>query len=75
MIMVRMCAETGTDEAQDATAKALQAAPVSPAAAPLAPWEQHGVGAVAIAHKHPVTYITWHAKGDYFASVAPTGGP
>jgi hypothetical protein len=24
-------------------------------------------------HQHPVKHVTWHARGEYFASVAPTG--
>lgn len=32
-----------------------------------------GEGWVEIQHKFPVKYVTWHARGDYFSSVAPTG--
>lgn len=32
-----------------------------------------GEGWVEIHHKFPVKYVTWHARGDYFSSVAPTG--
>ena len=28
---------------------------------------------VELIHQHPVTHVAWHARGDYFTSVAPTG--
>lgn len=68
-------AGTGTDEAQDATEKTLkQAQAVSTASGtPVATWQGYEADGVSIPHRAPVTYLTWHAKGDYFASVAPTG--
>ena len=33
---------------------------------------EEGGGAV-IVHKFTIKHVTWHARGDYFASVAPTG--
>ena len=30
-------------------------------------------GGAELVHLHPVRQIAWHARGDYFASVAPTG--
>jgi hypothetical protein len=33
---------------------------------------EEGGGAV-ILHKFAIKHVTWHARGDYFASVAPTG--
>lgn len=66
---------TGVDEAQSATTQTLKQAQVvtSTAATPVATWEEHEGGGVSITHRQPVSYLTWHAKGDYFASVAPTG--
>ncbi|GBF97452.1 hypothetical protein Rsub_10375 [Raphidocelis subcapitata] len=42
-------------------------------AAPLAAWRAREGGGAEIVCRHPVTHVTWHARGDYFASVAPTG--
>ena len=69
------CAGTGTDDANSATAETLKQAQAgsSAAAAPVATWQAFEGEGVSIAHRQPVTYLTWHAKGDYFASVAPTG--
>ena len=68
-------AGTGTDEAQDTTANMLRSAPNPSMASanPIAAWDPQDDGSVSISHRQPVTYLTWHAKGDYFASVAPTG--
>ncbi|PSC76374.1 ribosome biogenesis BOP1-like protein [Micractinium conductrix] len=32
-----------------------------------------GDGGVVVQHKFSIRQVTWHARGDYFASVAPTG--
>ena len=68
-------AGTGTDDANSATAEILKQAQAggSGVAAPVATWQAYEGEGVSIAHRQPVTYLTWHAKGDYFASVAPTG--
>lgn len=74
-------AGTGNEEQEAATQQALQQALAAAAAAPnageLASWAAApgslGEGAVEVAHKFPVKYVTWHARGDYLASVAPTG--
>ena len=68
-------AGTGTEDAQSATAHTLKQgrAGSSGAAAPVATWQAFEDEGVAISHRQPVTYLTWHSKGDYFASVAPTG--
>ncbi|KIZ07232.1 block of proliferation 1 [Monoraphidium neglectum] len=42
-------------------------------ASPLAAWAAREGGGVEIAARHPVTHVCWHGRGDYFASVAPTG--
>jgi hypothetical protein len=39
----------------------------------LATWRQRPDGGVEIAHRHVVRHLAWHARGDYFSSVAPTG--
>ena len=68
-------AGTGTDEVQAATVQTLKEAqePSSAVSAPVASWEAYEGDGIAISHRQPVSYLTWHAKGDYFASVAPTG--
>lgn len=69
-------AGTGTDEAQAATTETLEAAgvPSSSAASAVATWKPlEGNEGVAIHQQHQVSYVTWHSRGDYFASVAPTG--
>ena len=69
-------AGTGTDEAQAATTQTLAAAqtPSSSASSPVATWEAlEGHEGLAIKQNHQVSYVTWHARGGYFASVAPTG--
>ena len=65
---------TGTDEAQSATAQTLKQAQASSGPEGLvASWQAFEEEGVSISHRQPVTYLTWHSKGDYFASVAPTG--
>ena len=67
-------AGTGTEEAQQATAQILEQDPSSSDGAGPATWgalEEHG--GCSIKQRHQVSYITWHSRGDYFASVAPTG--
>ena len=32
-----------------------------------------GGGGLELVQQFPVTHVAWHARGDYFASVAPTG--
>ena len=68
-------AGTGTDEAQDATERTLKQAQAGSTASgtPVATWQGYEADGVSIPHRAPVTYLTWHAKGDYFASVSPTG--
>jgi ribosome biogenesis protein ERB1 len=41
--------------------------------APLASWTARADGGVDIVCRQPVTHVTWHGRGDYFASVAPSG--
>ncbi|DBA78870.1 hypothetical protein WJX77_008759 [Trebouxia sp. C0004] len=66
---------TGTDEAQTATSQTLRQAQVASAApgTTVATWQAYESEGITISHRAPVSYLTWHAKGDYFASVAPTG--
>ncbi|KAL3150329.1 Ribosome biogenesis protein 1 [Trebouxia sp. C0010 RCD-2024] len=63
----------GTDDANRAIAEILREAQAGDGAAAVAAWQGYEGEGVSITHKHPVTYLTWHSKGDYFASVAPTG--
>ena len=35
-------------------------------------WRPEGEG-LELVHPHSVSHVTWHARGDYFASVAPAG--
>lgn len=74
-------AGTGTGEVERAAAEAVEAAcsQSAPAAAdgarPMCSWQQlaEHEGGAELVHLHPVRQIAWHARGDYFASVAPTG--
>lgn len=68
-------AGTGTDEAQAATSQTLRQAQVASTTpgTPVATWQAYESEGITISHRAPVSYLTWHAKGDYFASVAPTG--
>ena len=68
-------AGSGSDNANSATADILKQAQAggSAVAAPVASWQQYEGEGISIAHRQPVTFLTWHAKGDYFASVSPTG--
>lgn len=67
------CTGAGTDDANSATAEILRNAQAGNGTAAVAAWQGYEGEGVSITHKHPVTYLTWHSKGDYFASVAPTG--
>lgn len=67
------CTGAGTDDANRAIAEILREAQAGDGAAAVAAWQGYEGEGVSITHKHPVTYLTWHSKGDYFASVAPTG--
>ncbi len=60
--------ESAADRALDACVRA-----ASSSAGALATWSRRDDGGVEIAHKFIVKHVTWHAKGDYFASTAPTG--
>eukprot|EP00891_Asterochloris_glomerata_P004761 jgi/Astpho2/4761/fgenesh1_pm.00067_%23_71_t len=65
----------GNEEVRAATAEALQL-PTAAAAgtAAVAAWRQRPNGeGLEVVHQHPVTHVAWHSRGDYFASVAPTG--
>ena len=44
------------------------------AKAALCRWQKLPEGeGLELVHQHSVTHVAWHARGDYFASVAPTG--
>jgi ribosome biogenesis protein ERB1 len=81
--VVLLPAGLGGPEAEAAVSQALQAALSSSSSSGgnsssscgLATWSvrEGDGGGVAIVTQHPVRYVTWHGRGDYFASVAPTG--
>lgn len=77
----------GSEEQEAATEQALQACVAASGGGgggieegQLAGWQgqqdggasSSGQGAV-ILHKFPIKNVAWHARGDYFATVAPTG--
>ena len=68
-------AGVGSEEQEAAAAQALQAPPAIEASAKvLCRWQARETGGgLDLVHQHPVRHLTWHARGDYFASVAPTG--
>mmetsp|Transcript_18446 Transcript_18446/g.51668 ORF Transcript_18446/g.51668 Transcript_18446/m.51668 type:complete len:718 (-) Transcript_18446:1514-3667(-) len=39
----------------------------------LVQWRQYQETGIEIVHKFPVRSVTWHSKGDYFATVSPAG--
>ncbi|GAX73046.1 hypothetical protein CEUSTIGMA_g499.t1 [Chlamydomonas eustigma] len=47
--------------------------PVGPEGDQLTNWSQRTEGGLEIIHRYPVRHITWHARGDYFSTVAPSG--
>lgn len=69
------------EEVEDAAKAACQVpAAVAAAAAgasdeqrPLARWVTRPDGGLELQTGHAVKHLSWHARGDYFASVAPTG--
>ena len=72
-----VCAGTGAE--QDAAAlQALTPPAQQPqqegAKAALCRWQKLAEGeGLELVHPHSVSHVTWHARGDYFASVAPAG--
>ncbi|KAK9829975.1 hypothetical protein WJX72_008983 [[Myrmecia] bisecta] len=66
---------TGTEEVEAAAVQALKLTPAaSEGDSKLAHWQARDDGqGVDIVHQHLVKSVTWHGRGDYFASVAPTG--
>ena len=64
----------GGEEVKAAAAQALQVTSDTSSSSELATWSQREDGGVELVTKHAVRQVTWHARGDYFASVAPTGG-
>ena len=70
------CAGLGAEQ-EAASLQALQAPQAGKAAggkAALCKWQPRADGeGLELVHQHPVKHITWHTRGEYFASVAPTG--
>ena len=69
----------GTGAEQEAAALQALAAPQQQqqqegAKAALCRWQKLAEGeGLELMHPHSVSHVTWHARGDYFASVAPAG--
>lgn len=65
----------GDEESEEAAAEALKltAAGGGTEAAAAVRWEARPGGGLQLQHKHSLAQITWHSRGDYFATVAPTG--
>ena len=63
----------GDEECEEAAVEALTVVPV-PASdvAPAVRWESREGGGMQLVHKHTLAQITWHSRGDYFATMAPT---
>lgn len=65
----------GTEEVEAATLQALQLKGEAAAEKPMCRWEPAAdcEGGVQLSHQFPVKHVSWHGRGDYFATVAPTG--
>lgn len=65
---------TGTEEAEAATAQALQP-PEEQGEKASCKWQsaQDVKGALELKHSFALSHVCWHGRGDYFATVAPTG--
>ena len=68
------CAGVGAKQ-EAASLQALQApAKAAGGKGALCKWQPRADGeGLELMHQHPVKHVTWHARGEYFASVAPTG--
>lgn len=79
---------TGSEEQEAATEAALQASLAAAGGGgsggveegQLVSWQRRqegggsgGEGGLVVLHKFGIKNVTWHARGDYFATVAPTG--
>lgn len=64
----------GDEESEEAAAEALKlvAEAAGGAEAAAVRWEARPEGGLQLMHKHTLAQITWHSRGDYFATVAPT---
>ena len=47
--------------------------PAGPEGEELATWSQRTDGGLEIMHRQAVRHVAWHARGDYFSTVAPSG--
>lgn len=65
----------GDEESEEATAQALKLLEAASPAASASPvqWQVRPDGGLLLQHNHSLAQITWHSRGDYFATVAPTG--
>ncbi|KAG2483393.1 hypothetical protein HYH03_017745 [Edaphochlamys debaryana] len=84
--LVLLPSGTGPAEAEEAAEEALRAAVggreapeegegagPGPGSGELAAWSARSGGGVSVRVRFPVASLAWHGRGDYFASVAPTG--
>ena len=68
------CAGTGAEQEAAALQALTPLAQQEGAKAPLCRWQKLPEGdGLELVHQHSVSRVTWHAHGDYFASVAPAG--
>ena len=75
---LRACAGTGAEQdaaaLQALTPPAQQQQQQDGAKVGMCRWQKLAEGeGLELVHQHSVSNVTWHARGDYFASVAPTG--
>lgn len=74
--VVAVCTGSGAEQ-EAASVQALRPASAAKSAgakAALCKWQRWAEGdGLELVHQHSVKHVTWHARGEYFASVAPTG--
>jgi ribosome biogenesis protein ERB1 len=65
----------GDEETEDAAVAALKLTAKSSSAGndAVVQWRQREDGGLELQHRHSLRQLTWHSRGDYFATVAPTG--
>lgn len=64
----------GSEEAQAASAELLRAPKQGDSSKQLCQWQEaERKGGLELVHQHPVQHLSWHSRGDYFTSIAPSG--
>ena len=68
-------AGVGDEENEEAAMAALKLNPQASSAkeGAVVQWRQREDGGLELQHSHSLRQLTWHSRGDYFATVAPTG--